>query len=147
MAWRKPISCLILLVAITTIGCGGQSQGPPKLKTVPVTGVVTYQGKPVADASISLQHLEGKATSLGKSDASGRFTLSTYGNQDGAPAGKYKVVVAVSTVKEIEPGVLAPEPPGGFKSPIPVRYANPATTDIVVEVNEAGKNELTIALK
>lgn len=147
MSVRPLASCLTLLLVVVAIGCGGQPPGPAKLKTVPVAGVVTYQGKPVAEASISLQHVEGKATALGKSDATGRFTLSTYEKQDGAPPGKYKVMVAVSTVKEISPGVLAPEPPGGFKSPIPIKYANPDTSGLVIEIKAEGKNDLTLDLK
>jgi hypothetical protein len=64
-----------------------------------------------------------------------------------APPGKYRVTVAVSLTKEIEPGVLEPEPEGGWKSPIPAKYANPATTDILVEVTEGGSNDFQIVLK
>jgi hypothetical protein len=43
--------------------------------------------------------------------------------------------------------VLEPEPEGGWKSPIPAKYANPATTDILVEVTEGGSNDFQIVLK
>ena len=106
-----------------------------------------YRDKPVANAAVTFLSLDGKVRASGTTDGVGSFTLSTYGQQDGAPPGKYKVLVAVSTVKEIEPGVLEPEPEGGFKSPIPVKYANPQTTDLLVEVTEKGSNEFTIDLK
>jgi hypothetical protein len=35
----------------------------------------------------------------------------------------------------------------GFKSSVPNKYANPSTTDIVVEVKEEGRNDFTIELK
>jgi len=119
----------------------------PKEPTVPVTGIVKYQGKPVAKASLTFQSTNGKVTANATSDAAGLFTVSTYSSGDGAPVGTYRVVVAVSDVQEISPGVLAPEPPGGFKSPIPLKYANPATTNLSVEVKQGEKNDLQIELK
>jgi hypothetical protein len=83
-----------------------------------------------------------------RTDASGTFSaVSTYGDKDGIPPGKYKVMAAVSGSKEIEPGVLDAEPEGGFKSPIPMKYAGLTTTDIIVEIKDQGKNELVIDLK
>lgn len=143
----RPLGLLGLLAAV--VGCGGSPSqvSMPVEKTVPVSGVIKYQNKPVASASVRFQSLDGKITSRGQTDAAGIFSLSTYGNNDGCPPGTYKVMVAVSGVKEIEPGVLAPEPPGGFKSPIPTKYANFATTDITQPVKADGKNEVIIELK
>ena len=139
---------LVLAIAVVT-GCGGDDNAPKieKQPTVPVTGILTYKGKPVANASVAFFSLDAKVASRGKTDAAGTFVLSTYGTDDGAPPGKYKVTAAVSGAKEIEPGVLDDEPPGGFKSPIPIKYANPATTDILADVKETGKNEIVIDLK
>lgn len=136
------------LAVLLPAGC--EAKGKVKIekqKTVPAAGVVNYKGKPVANASVVFQAIDGKVASWGTTDAAGTFTLSTYGKQDGAPPGKYKVTVAVSGAKEVEPGVLADEPPGGFKSPIPGKYADATTTDIVQEVTESGKNQFTIELK
>jgi hypothetical protein len=141
-----PAAVLIL----TAVGAGGCSDdapaGPEELATVPAGGVLTYKGKPVANATVSFQSLDGTVSSYGRTDAAGTFTLSTYGEQDGAPPGKYKVTVAAGGATEIEPGVLAPEPPGGFRSPVPAKYADPDTTEIVVEVKEGEKNQFTIDL-
>jgi hypothetical protein len=138
----------MLALTVGIWGCGGgvNQPGMPKQPTTPVTGILKYQGKPVPKATVTFQSLDGKISSRGTTDAAGIFTLSTYGSNDGAPPGTYKVMAAVSGVTEIEPGVLAPEPPGGFKSPIPTKYANPATTDVTQQVKE-GKNELLIELK
>jgi hypothetical protein len=136
------------LAALALVGCGENTQkGPEKQKTVPVTGILKYKGKPVPNASVGFHSLDGKVASHGRTDAAGTFVLTTYEPQDGAPPGRYKVTAAAGGAKEIEPGVLEDEPPGGFKSPIPTKYANPNNTDIVVEVNETGKNDLTIDLK
>jgi hypothetical protein len=137
-------ACVLMLL----VGCGGgPNPGPEKQATVPANGIVTYRGKAVANASVVFQALDGKVASHGSTDAAGTFRLSTYGNQDGVPPGKYKVTVAAGIPQEIEPGVLPDEPVGGFKSPIPAKYADPSSTDILVEVLEKGKNEFTIELK
>lgn len=144
----RPICGLAL--SLSAIGCSGDTsrlKDLPKEPTFPVTGVVKYQGKPVDKASLTFQSADGKITARATSDAAGVFSVSTYGSNDGAPAGIYKVVVAVNMAKEISPGVLAPEPPGGFKSPIPSRYSNPSTSDLSVEVKGSGKNDLQIDLK
>jgi hypothetical protein len=137
------------LMLCAAIGCGGGSvhQDAEKKPTVSVSGIVTYQGKPLKDATVAFHSLDGGLGGNGKSDAVGSFRVTTYGNDDGLAPGKYKVTVAVSTVEEIEPGVLAPEPPGGFKSPIPLKFSNPQTTDVLVEIKDGEKNDLKIDLK
>ena len=94
----------------------------------------------------------GKVRASGRTDGIGSFVLSTYGQEDGAPPGKYKVIVAVSTTREEEPGVLEPvhENEGASSaaaSPVPAKYSNPQTTSLLFEVTEAGPNEFTIDLK
>ena len=148
MRIQSLLALLCIVVMAVAVGCG--SDGPPapeKLPVVPASGVVIYQGKPVAEASVAFQHTEGKVSATGKTDANGKFKLSTYGKDDGAPAGGYRVTVAVSGVKEIEPGVLAPVPEGGFQSPIPLKYANPVETDLNVEIPAAGSSDLKLELK
>ena len=140
---------LTLIMVITAVfGCGSDvPKGPEKISTTPVDGVVTLNGKPAAEVSISLHHSEGKVAPRGISDKDGKFSIATYGKDDGAPAGKYKVTAAKNMTKEISPGVLAPPPPGGFKSDIPTKYESVNTTDILVEIKAGEKNSLKIDLK
>ena len=140
---------LTLIVVITAaLGCGSDvPKGPEKISTTPVDGVVTLNGKPAAEVSVSLHHSEGKVAPRGISDKDGKFSIATYGKDDGAPAGKYKVTAAKNMTKEISPGVLAPPPPGGFKSDIPTKYESVNPTDISVEIKVGEKNSLKIDLK
>jgi hypothetical protein len=138
---------LLIACATSSLGCFKDHSAIEKLPTTQASGIVTYQSKPVADASVGFVSIDNKVRGGGRTDGVGSFVLSTYGDKDGIPPGKYKVTVAVSLAKEIEPGVLEPEPEGGWKSPIPIKYANPATTDILVEVKEGTKNEFNIVLK
>lgn len=141
-----PVGFVVTVLA--ALGCGSDApKGPEKISTIPVDGVVTLNGKPAADVSISLHHSEGKVAPRGMSDKDGKFSIYTYGKDDGAPAGKYKVTAAKNMTKEISPGVLAPAPPGGFKSDIPTKYESVNTTDISVEIKAGEKNSLKIDLK
>ena len=141
-----PFGFISLVFAIS--GCGSDApKGPEKLSTTPVDGIVTLNGKPAAEVSISLHHSEGKVAPRGMSDKDGKFSISTYGKDDGAPIGKYKVTAAKNMTKEISPGVLAPPPPGGFKSDIPAKYESVNSTDISVEIKAGEKNSLKIDLK
>lgn len=138
----------LIMVITAAFGCGSDApKGPEKISTTPVDGVVTLNGKPAAEVSISLHHSEGKVAPRGISDKDGKFSIATYGKDDGAPAGKYKVTAAKNMTKEISPGVLAPPPPGGFKSDIPTKYESVNTTDISVEIKAGEKNSLKIDLK
>ncbi len=147
--WNHWVSCVLSLVAAASlVGCGGsEPPGPKQLPTVPAAGTVTYKGQPLANATVACQHLDGQVSASGKSDASGKFTLKSYGDKDGAPAGSYKVSVSVSAVQEIEPGVMAPEPPGGFKSPIPAKFGNVAESGLTLEVPAAGSTDLKLDLR
>lgn len=136
------------LSAVLSLGCGDSGPaGPEQLATVPASGTVTYRGTAIPDAEVSFQRMDGKAVSVGKTGADGKFTLLTYGDKPGAPAGEYRVTVSVSAVREISPGVLAPEPPGGFQSPIPVQYGNPTQSGLQVMIPETGNENIVLDLK
>lgn len=80
-------------VILSTAGCG-------KGKTIKVEGVVTLDGKPLPGATVSFMPVgEGRPAS-GRTDADGRFRLTTYRTDDGALPGDYKVVVVVKEADE-----------------------------------------------
>ncbi len=90
-SWLSCVSlCGMGLLAIS--GCGG-------VKTVPVTGTVTLDGKTLDGVSIVFvpTEKEGKQAN-GRTDASGTFTLSSVGADQGALPGSYKV--GLSKLKE-----------------------------------------------
>lgn len=71
-------------------GCGGG-----ELATIPVTGKLTCQGKPVAGILIQLSPADGSEVEVkpasGVTDAEGRFELTTYEEGDGAVAATHRV--------------------------------------------------------
>ena len=89
-------------ILVATVGCGGA--GVP---VEPVTGIVTYDGKPCVNADVTF-HPEGSnergmqsRASSAKTDDEGRFAIETPFQDgsdilrlEGAPAGSYTVTVA-----------------------------------------------------
>lgn len=146
--------CLLLLsfsLFVTTIwGCGN---GRPGL--VPVSGTVTLNGEPVADADVYFQVLEVSGDynrpSNGKTDAQGKFTIGTYGKEDGVPVGKYRVAV-IKKVLQGNPDDVNWEQPDASAKPIkyiwetPQKYADPQNSGLTVEVTNDGMSPPTIEL-
>jgi len=90
----------VLISAIGTlviIGCSDDGLG----KRFPVSGKVTYNGAPVADASISFRPVGGDqgADQRGASGTvkDGSYKLSTIGGDDGAFPGQYEVSISART--------------------------------------------------
>ena len=85
-------------------GCGG---GP---KTYKVDGIVTLDGKPLAGATVAfMPQAEDGHLARGLTDQDGKFQLSTFGTNDGAVRGEYKVTV-------IKEGTSGPAPEAGMKN-------------------------------
>ncbi len=95
---------ILLVFAVITFGCGG----PDPYGTVPVRGVVTCNGKPVANGVVNFTPMpdQGRAdgnrgrVALGKTDSEGRFKLTTYHNDDGALIGRHTVTVSMGFSEE-----------------------------------------------
>lgn len=101
-------SALVLAALASTVGCGPKlPDGMPKLN--PTTITVIQDGKPLADAMVSLKAVDEsiKWTSGGTTDAKGVATIVTHGQYKGVPAGKFKVAVA-KTVGEGTPPPPSP---------------------------------------
>jgi hypothetical protein len=130
-------------------------------KRFAVSGTVNYNGKPLEKGNISFIPEDSKG-GVGATGAieNGSYTLSTGGDNDGARAGKYKVVVTAKedvTAKakaDFEKARLARPDSGatenraviprqfvnkaeaGAKSLIPTGYGNLNTTNLTAEVGE-----------
>lgn len=87
-----PSRCL-LFALLAACGCQ-QSTQPVTTPTYPVTGSLTINGQPAAGASLKLYQPEMSGrmpTAIVRHD--GSFSFSYLGAEDGAPAGKYSVLV------------------------------------------------------
>ena len=86
------------LISLAMLGCGG---GADQFQTAKVTGKVVCDGKPVGFVRVYFAPKGNKSGQLnvgkqgqGNADADGVFTVSTYGENDGAVVGKHSVMVS-----------------------------------------------------
>src|SRR5215510_8628347 len=82
-----------LLCAVCLTGCGGYSQRANIERVAPVSGVLTFQGKPLEFYQVTFSPEDGRRPATGTTDAEGKFTLGTNKPNDGAPPGLNKVAV------------------------------------------------------
>ena len=145
----RTLGVVAVLCLAAAAGCSRPTSPPrpARLPTVVAGGQVTFRGKPLPKASIVFHHDGGNASAVATTDAEGRFVLTTYAKDDGAPVGKYRLTVATIDTVEAEPGVLAPLSAEGSRSGPPANYANPATSGLVVEIPEGGDPNIAVDLK
>lgn len=78
------------------VGCGGGADAKPLPVTVPVSGLVTLDGQPLASATVTfIPQGQTKGTDCkGMTDESGKYVLKQQHGTEGAPPGNYKVVIS-----------------------------------------------------
>src|SRR5689334_14417891 len=91
---------LSLLVAV---GCADK---PDRPRVVPVKGRVLYNGQPLAGAHVTFTNGAAKRSAYARTDADGKFTLTTFEPGDGAVPGKQQVSVSkVQILRAGDPNV------------------------------------------
>jgi hypothetical protein len=151
---RRVLLTLLLTGAGLCLGC---NRKPGVEGVVAVSGTVTYQGKPVEGANVMFapQNPEARSAS-GRTDASGRFQLTTLQSGDGAVCGAYKV--AISKVQVENPMTAdearawfekngGPPEPGNVKNELPEDYKDAGKSGLTAEVTDGGANDFTFELK
>ena len=119
------ITCLLTLMCFLTTGCGGG--GPATHK---VTGKVTVKGGETVTQGI-VQFSSGEFSGNGPINSDGTYVMSSAGDEDGVPAGKYKVVI----IGTASGGGYNPDgPPEPEKPIINSKYESTETSGLEVEV-------------
>src|SRR5687768_11835325 len=90
--------CVLAVFLVSQVGCGGGASGPKGT----VTGMVTYNDKPVDEGFISFFPADGKGSSNGSPITKGKYTVTL-------PVGKYNVTVTSDIAQEISPGKESPD--------------------------------------
>ena len=93
-----PILAMTALAA--TVSATGCNFGPTM---APVTGKVTYQGKAVAEGTVTFYPVAGGRPSTGKIQSDGTYELSSSEPGDGAVVGEYKVAIEARRVSNAPP--------------------------------------------
>src|SRR6516164_7244538 len=98
--WKKPsflITAGIVVLLLIALGLWLNRSGSDRVQVYPARGQAFLDGKPIAAASIHLDPVWTKAPNFPRpraiAEADGSFALETYGEDDGAPAGEYRVSV------------------------------------------------------
>jgi len=116
------------------LGCGGG-------KTAPVNGRVKMKdGSDVsvlAGYSLTFEPEEGKTSAVGEIGRDGTFQLSTFGANDGAVPGKYRVAIN-------QPSNPDPDKPP-TKSKLPAKYENLSSSGLTAEI-KPGQNNVELEL-
>jgi hypothetical protein len=104
-----------------------------RLEVFPVEGQVCYEGRPMPGALVVF-HPQGGGPKAprptGYADKDGKFRLTTYTKQDGAPAGPYSVTV------EWRQLVIRGEDVQISDNLLPPLYASSATTTLTARVKQ-----------
>jgi len=114
--------------------CGSSS----RYETVPAKGTVTYKGQPLEKGQIQLLPDNGPVA-VGLIEK-GNFVVGTNADGDGAPPGKYRVTVFSYKETKNRFGETT------TKAAIPTRYANPDTSNLLVEIPAAGNEAIKVDL-
>ncbi|MDR1382958.1 MAG: carboxypeptidase-like regulatory domain-containing protein [Planctomycetaceae bacterium] len=88
----KKIIATFLILFVTVFPIFGCSQNN-RVKVIPVTGTITQNAKPVADARIEFSKINTGAMSFAETDAEGHCTLTHTHEKSGAESGKYRVSI------------------------------------------------------
>lgn len=149
---------LVALLALAAAGCG-----PPGIKVAPAGGTVTFNGNPVAGATVMFTPAKGTPCD-GITDESGKYSV-TYRGKPGAPVGPCRVTVTKPPKSEYSQGQTdttpddllklstqmqskPPKPPAKDKDAIPAKYARVETSGLTVEVTtDAAKNVFDLKLE
>jgi hypothetical protein len=135
----------LLLSAILSVPACSTSPTENRKPVHPVRGKVTFQGKPAKGAFILFIPVNEPVEAVdprprAEAGDDGTFTLSIYGDNDGAPAGEY--IVAMNW-----PGGVLPDGREEPQDKLLGRYSDPAKSKLRATVKE-GPNELpTFELK
>ncbi len=154
------LSLLLAVLAFTFTGCGYRR--PARVKT---TGTVTLDGEPVANAALMFIPDSGRPAS-GNTNTNGEFQVSSFGGNDGLPAGNYRVTATRLVLKdkfqqlydrqierakaEAEPGEEPEEVDiefgdSAYENELPEKYEELDTTDITVTITKQ-QDPLVISL-
>jgi hypothetical protein len=147
------ITLLLLVVALLgmTFGC---QKGDDRPATYAVTGTVTQGGTPVEGAMVNFSPTGDGQAASGTTDASGKYSLTTFAAGDGAVPGEYAVTVlkyegggqatdsgGTDTLDEYD-AEYSPEEEdkgGGDEEPenlLPSKYADPSTSELKATVTQ-----------
>jgi hypothetical protein len=152
--WLTCALLLLILVAIWIPGLGGSATG---LKPSRVTGRVTYQGRPLTTGTLIFMPSDrrGNDWAAAQIESDGRFALSSQQAREELPAGRYSMFFVFrpedSSATKLQINRRADDEEASDHladptPPIPVRYTNPETSGLWIDLAK-GPNRIEIDLR
>ena len=132
------------MLLLTTVVSGCSKPADDRIKTYPITGEIVVDGKPAASLPITLHRVNGidpqhPTVSSAMTDENGKFSVSTYEANDGAPVGEYILTFSWGELNRLSMQYEGDKLKG--------RYSTPETSKFRVKVEDKpidmGKIELT----
>ena len=154
--YQQPVVILLVLVVSSVfVGCNRRDPNIPALAAA--TGVVTFNGEPLAGATVSFSSThagKGYLPGAANTDERGEFKIRTY-NLDGAVVGKHKV-----SIVKIDESSIARDPETGrpygppmvhpkWKKPksfIPTKYTSLEQSGLIADVLASTNNRFEFNL-
>ncbi len=130
--------CVALVVCVLS-GCGGGADDMPDVGHV--TGVVTLDGNPLADAKVFFSPTEGGRTSEAVTDAAGKYELRYMRDIMGAKVGEHSVRVTTGSVAIIGDDGKVETP--AVPEKVPAKYNSESTLKKEVK---PGDQEIALTL-
>ena len=126
---RLPLFLMACAASAFVAGCG--ESGPD---IASVSGTVTMDGEPLANASVVFAGTSGRPAG-GATDSEGKYVLNFSGGRQGAQPGKYKVRISTAADPwEDDDGTMMP----ATAETVPIRYNS--DTELEFEVVEGQAN-------
>lgn len=135
---RFRVVASVAALCLAVAGCG-PSRDPNLPPTAPVSGQVMYDGKPLAEGTVTFHPQGAGNPAVGLLDENGEFSLSTYTVDDGAVVGEHSVTI------DIPPPLDGSDPADHFS--VPDRYTDPETTPLKVTVPEERVQDLELVIE
>ncbi len=128
------------MVFACAVGAGCRSG----IELLPVSGVVTLDGKPVEQATVLFKPETGPVA-YGQTDSAGRFELSTAGRK-GAVPGKHKVSITKTKVTGVGNDEMVDPEKVKTEWIVPQKFTDPEKSELTAEVAR-GKTTFEFHLK
>lgn len=150
---------VVCLATVLLVGCGRRVDDEwtrRRPQVYPATGVVFYENKPVAGATVMFESTDaggkpvGGLVAIGHTDSAGMFRMKTYKEYEGAVAGSHRVsVTKMDYVPAKRPPGIDPNvdiPPIAV-SVLPEKYKDFTTSGLTASVNAKGANQIRLDLE
>ncbi|MCA9165571.1 MAG: hypothetical protein KDA62_21425 [Planctomycetales bacterium] len=136
--FMRQVQCIVaalLLMAVVT-GCSSRRE-PEIIETHPITGTVTYRGKPLANILVIFHPAKGQGRpGASRTDANGHFPCpTTHRESDGVIPGQHTVTIA-NLQPTVADSAVATSSTGGSTPQVkfPAKYEEVATSPLKVDV-------------